>query len=90
MEPRPHAIRDGGRVIAEADIAVVDLRHDLEVDGPHHTTFRQRARDRRRDEGLATIDWAVTRNPVEQIDTDPAAYGRQVGEDLQWRIDQAS
>jgi hypothetical protein len=88
VHPRPHKIRKDGRIIAEADIAVLSLRLDLEVDGPHHRELAQQARDRKRDGELATIDWAVGRHDVAVIDEDRPAYRRAVRRDLEQRIDQ--
>lgn len=90
VHPRPYPIKLDGQTLAEADIAVLALRHDLEVDGPHHLTFAQRARDRRRDAGIATIDWAVTRYDVDLIDHEPDTYARLVGAHLRRRMDEAA
>lgn len=74
VEPRPLAIRSNGRVIAEADIAVPELRWDVEVDGPHHRALSMRRRDKRRDLRLGPINWSVTRYDHELIDNDLAGY----------------
>ena len=75
-ETRPLPIRAGGRIIAEADVAVTAVRLDYEIDGPHHQLLRQRRRDGHRDELLDGIDWAVSRHPVAQVDEDLEAFGR--------------
>jgi very-short-patch-repair endonuclease len=84
VHPRPLAIRDGTHIVAEADIAVPELRHDIEIDGPHHRLLAQRARDRRRDATLAelTDSWTVSRYDVDLIDADRAAFRRLVDDDL--------
>lgn len=90
VEPRPHKIRVGRRVIAEADVAVLALRHDVEIDGPHHDLRRQQVRDQRRDALMAEIIWTVTRFRVATIDADRDAFKRMVRADLQRRLDEAA
>ncbi len=89
-EPRPYAIRRGGRVIAEADIAVVEIRHDIEIDGPHHDLPAQRVRDAERTEDLASISWTCTRFPVALVDRSERELGQAVDADLQARLDAAT
>lgn len=74
VEPRPLAITNDGRIIAEADIAVPELRWDVEIDGPHHRAVSMRRRDKRRDLRLGSINWSVTRYDCDLIDNDLAAY----------------
>ncbi|HUG86613.1 MAG TPA: hypothetical protein VMM13_18740 [Euzebya sp.] len=90
VHPRPYPIRRDGRIIAEADIAVLALRHDIEVDGPHHDQFAQKARDRGRDGGMAEIGWSVTRYRVALIDENERRYAELVQADLQARLDEAA
>jgi hypothetical protein len=88
VEPRPFPIRADGRIIAEADIAVRELRHDAEIDGPHHELRPQQARDRRRDGRLGNlVDWSVSRYPVVQVDDSPRDFGTRFRRDLQTLID---
>lgn len=89
-ETRPFKIRHGERVLAEADVAVVYLRHDAEIDGPHHDLRSQQQRDRRRDGRLGPIDWAVNRYPVAMINDSPAGFAAQYLTDLQARMDELS
>ncbi len=52
------------------DIAVVDARVDIEVDGPHHDTPSQQAKDAYRDKWLHKQGWEVIRIPAHVVDAD--------------------
>lgn len=78
VAPRPHAIKVNGRIIAEADIAVLEIRYDVEVDGPHHLLPAQVARDKRRDREAGRAHWTTDRFPVDEIDADPRAFAAAV------------
>jgi hypothetical protein len=77
-EPRPYEVWVNGTRIAEADIAVVAISLDIEVDGPHHRFLRQREKDERRDRLLRRAGWGVERFPVELVDERPKAFVAQV------------
>lgn len=69
VESKPYPITDEGLILAEADIAVVPLRWDIEVDGPHHDAPSMQRRDARRDARLrARVAWAVSRHRYTLID----------------------
>ncbi|CAN5636957.1 hypothetical protein BH24ACT14_BH24ACT14_14810 [soil metagenome] len=78
LHPRPYAIRQGRRVVAEADLAVVALRYDIEVDGPHHLLPAQQAKDRHRDRRARAEGWTVDWFLVEEIDAHPEAFTRAI------------
>lgn len=59
-----------GRVIAKTDLAVMDVRLDIEVDGPHHFLPEQQRKDRIRDRDMLAIGWHVIRFSVYEIDAD--------------------
>ena len=50
-----------GRPIAEIDIAVIDLRLGIEIDGPHHLLPHVAAADRQRDRLLEAMGWRIER-----------------------------
>lgn len=82
-QPRPYQVKDeNGKTLAEADVAVLSLRLDLEVDGPHHDAPSQQAADRRRDAKVGQIDWIVIRYAVRSIEQDWNAFRRTVRADL--------
>lgn len=86
-EPRPYEVVDGDGVTrGEADVAIIDLRLDLEVDGPHHSYPSQQRRDRRRDRSMGEIAWRVRRFPVELVDGDPDEFRRQVARAIEDRV----
>lgn len=90
VEPRPHAISSGGRIIAEADIAIRQVRHDIEIDGPHHRHPAQQWWDRRRDRRLAQVPWTVSRHDVSLIDDDLPRFRTLVTEELRRLVDEAA
>jgi hypothetical protein len=63
-----------GRVVAEIDFALTDLRIAIEVDGrAHHSDHRSFERDRQRQNHLALGGWLVLRFTWEQITEQPSA-----------------
>lgn len=76
--PRPYPIEAGGIVLAEADIAIVELRYDIEVDGPHHDLPEQVQADKARDRRLGRHGWTVDRFPVEMVVRQPEVFVREV------------
>ncbi len=52
------------------DIAIMDARIDVEVDGPHHDTPSQQAKDAYRDKWLRKQGWEVIRIPAHAVDKD--------------------
>ena len=78
LHPQPYPIRCGGRIVAEADLAILELRYDVEVDGPHHLLPAQQARDRRRDREARRAGWTVDRFLVDEVEADPAGFAAAV------------
>lgn len=79
VHPEPLDVTDAsGRTVGQADIAIPELRLDIEVDGPHHDDPGQQAADRRRDRNMAAIGWAVVRFSIYEIDEDVAAVVDQI------------
>ena len=79
MHPEPMDIENSqGRTVGQADIAIEDVRLDVEVDGPHHGLPWQRERDRRRDRDLAALDWLVVRYSIYEIDEDVDRVAREI------------
>ncbi len=66
-----HEIRLCGRVIARADLALVDLRIAVEYDGGWHALREQLARDRQRLNDLAQAGWLVVHVTADML-RDPA------------------
>ena len=72
VEDEPYAVCHEGRIIAEADIAVVQIRLDFEVDGPHHRFTDQRETDAERDRLLRRVRWQVERLSEDLLRQRPA------------------
>lgn len=70
--PNHPIMGDRGRVIAEIDFALLDLRIAIEVDGrAHHSDRRSFERDRARQNELTLQGWLVLRFTWEQITNNP-------------------
>ncbi len=78
LHPRPYTVSLAGRPAGEADLAVVELRYDIEIDGPHHLLPAQQRADQRRDRLMQRAGWQVDRYPVGQVDDAPHAFAREV------------
>jgi hypothetical protein len=76
--PRPYPVIAGGRILAEADIAIVPVRYDIEIDGPHHDLPEQVKADKARDRRLGRHGWTVDRYPVEFVAATPGTFVREV------------
>lgn len=70
-------VRPDGRPLALLDLAIVQLRLNLEVDGPHHWLPDQVAIDRRLDRQKAAIGWETARFSVYEIDNDLEGFIRE-------------
>lgn len=82
-----------GRWLGQADIPIMDIRLDVEVDGPHHLLPEQQAKDRRRDRDFKGIDWSVVRYLSYEVNEDLTSVVRQVKslvDDLRSRASQAA
>jgi hypothetical protein len=75
---QPHEIFHEGVRIAEADVAVVEIQLDIEVDGPFHQFQDQRLKDEERDRKVRRAGWAVERFPLEMIRDRPQVFIAQV------------
>ena len=84
--PRPFEVRHDGRRIAEADLAIIEIRLDIEVDGPHHLLPSQLKSDQRRDRSLRRAGWEVERFPTELVDLQPKVFAARVREAIEFRI----
>lgn len=60
------------------DLAALELKVAIEVDGPSHDTMAQRERDIQRDEALRELGWGVVRVTPNQLRTDPQQFVRRV------------
>lgn len=65
---RPMEVFLGTRRVGEADIPVVEINLDIEVDGPHHRMPAQQLADQQRDRLMRRAGWEVERYPVEAVD----------------------
>lgn len=86
LEPRPHLVTHQGELAGEADLAVVRVRLDLEVDGPHHQLPEQQRKDRIRDRKMKRAGWEVERFPTELIDLYPNRFAAEVRECVEARL----
>jgi hypothetical protein len=86
LEPRPHPIEHGGRIVGEADLAVVEILFDIEVDGPHHLLPAQRAKDDARDRLVRRARWHVERYSTELIDLSPKVFEARVTDTVQYLL----
>ena len=91
LEPRPFLVEVNGTRLGEADLAVVQIRYDIEIDGPHHLLPAQRQRDDHRDRVMRRrAGWEVERFPTELIDLRPTMFKARVADaarHLQRRFD---
>lgn len=80
LHPRPYEVFLGSRRVGEADLAVVPIRLDLEIDGPHHREPEQRDADQVRDRLVRRAGWEVERFPTELVDLSPRTFKARVDE----------
>lgn len=78
VHPRPYAIEVGGRIVAEADLAIVEVRHGIEVDGPHHLLPAQVVADKRRDRAAGRAGWTTDRYLVTEIEANRRRFLAEV------------
>ncbi len=86
LHPAPFLVVAGRERIGEADLAVLALCLDFEVDGPHHLLPEQQAEDRKRDRKMRRAGWEVERFPTNLIDLSPQRFVAQVEECVQDRL----
>lgn len=91
LEPRPYLVEVQGTRLGEADLAVVRIRYDIEIDGPHHLLPAQRLKDERRDQLMRRrAGWEVERFSTELIDLRPAVFKARVGDAVRHLRDRAA
>ena len=86
LHPRPFSVALHGRIVGEADLAVVEICLDIEVDGPHHLLPPQREKDQLRDRWMRRAGWEVERFPTELIDLRPVTFAARVEECIRFRL----
>lgn len=64
---------EDGWTVAQADIAFIAERLDVEIDGPHHLLPQQQAKDRIRDRRMKEQGWEVIRFLWYEVEDDAAA-----------------
>ena len=86
LHPRPFAVDHAGRTVGEADLAAVEIKLDVEIDGPHHWLPPQQAKDQIRDRLMRRAGWEVERFPTELVDLRPVVFAAQVEECVRFRL----
>lgn len=90
LEPNPHPIELNGTIVAEADLAVVSLRLDLEIDGPHHLMPEQQEADQLRDRRARRAQWEVERFSTELVELRPKTFQAQVLDVARHRLERCA
>jgi hypothetical protein len=86
LHPRPFRVELHGRPVGEADLAIVEICLDIEVDGPHHLLPAQREKDQVRDRWMRRAGWEVERFSTELIDLRPVTFAARVEECVRFRL----
>ena len=86
LHPRPFAVKAGSRTVGEADLAIVSLCLDIEIDGPHHLLPAQAAKDHLRDRHMRRVGWEVERFSTELVDLWPVTFAAQVDDCVRFRL----
>ena len=86
LHPQPMTVLLEGVRVGEADLPIVEIRLDIEVDGPHHRLPAQVAADQDRDRRMRRADWEVERFSTELLDTSPRQFGAKVDEAIRSRL----
>ena len=86
LHPRPFAVELHGRIVGEADLAVVEICLDIEVDGPLHLLPAQQNKDQLRDRWMRRAGWEVERFSTELIDLSPVTFAARVDECVRFRL----
>ena len=86
LHPEPFLVTAGEEKLGEADLPILAIRLDIEVDGPHHLLPEQQREDRLRDRRMRRADWEVERFSTELIDLSPRQFAAQVEECVQARL----
>jgi hypothetical protein len=86
LQPRPHTVEVSGRPIGEADLPVLAILLDIEIDGPHHRLAEQQEKDRLRDRRMRRAGWEIERFPTELIDLSPQRFRAELDECVRARL----
>lgn len=86
LHPRPYAILLGDRLVGEADLPILAIKLDLEIDGPHHLLPRQRQADQVRDRWVRRASWEVERFGTDLVDLHPEKFAAAVDECVRARL----
>lgn len=87
LHPRPFGVKVGSsRTVGEADLAILSLCLDIEIDGPHHLLPAQAAADQQRDRRMRRAGWDVERFSTELVDLSPITFAAQVEECVRFRL----
>jgi hypothetical protein len=86
IHPRPYAVESGRRIVGEADLAVLAICLDIEIDGPHHLLPAQQEKDQLRDRWMRRAGWEVERFSTEIVDLWPVKFAAQVEECVRFRL----
>lgn len=85
---RPYTVLDRhGRLLAEVDIAFIDQRVAVAIDGPHHGEAGQRRLDEDQRQQLEALGWTVVRADEFRLVQEPDRFVRQVQDALARRGD---
>lgn len=83
---RPHPVDHLGRRAGEADVAVFEIKLDIEIDGPHHDEPAQQHADIVRDRMMRRAGWEVERFPTALVDLHPTVFRARVREAIEHRL----
>ena len=86
LHPRPFAVELQGRILGEADLAIVEICLDIEIDGPHHLLPAQVEKDHLRDRRMRRAGWEVERFSTDLIDLSPVTFAARVDECIRFRL----
>ena len=86
LHPRPFRVDHGRRTVVEADLAVVTICLDIEIDGPHHLLPVQQRKDQLRDRWMRRAGWEVERFSTELVDLWPVTFAARVEECVRFRL----
>lgn len=86
LHPRPYKVEAAGKTLGEADLAVLGICLDIEIDGPHHLLPTQIHKDQLRDRFLRRHGWEVERFSTELVDLWPVKFAAQVEECVRFKL----
>ena len=83
---RPQAVDHLGRRAGEADVAILEIKLDIEIDGPHHDEPAQQHADILRDRMMRRAGWEVERFSTALVDLQPTVFRARVREAIEHRL----